>query len=423
MTSSSNSPLLKQTLGARLPLLERARGVYLFDEQGKDYLDGSAGAMTVSIGHGVPEVLRAMAQQADAACFTFRTQFTSRAAEELAELLVALAPGDLNGVLFANSGSEATELAVRTAVQYWRERGQPDKTHVLGRRISYHGMTLGALSMSGHPVRRRDYGDLLHGFDVGPEIGDARMWEDAIRAQGARKVAALIVEPIIGAAGGVLTPPVGHLRELRRLCDEYGILLIADEVITGFGRTGAWFACEHDRIVPDMIAVGKGMTSGYTPMSALIVRQHIVETMARGSGGAPFTHTFSGNPLSAAVSLAVLRYMQDHDVLGNVAARSVQLSDGLAGLRERHSCFRNLRGCGLLWGFDLHRDAAGPAVNLTSDFVQDCFTERLIVYPAGTAPSYAAMISPPLTITEAETQDLLLRLDRAARRFLSRTAS
>lgn len=426
------SALLKQRLDSKLPTVSHAKGVRIYDTEGRDYIDGSGGPMTISIGHGVPEVLAAMQAQADQVCFVYRTEFTSRPAEELAELLAGIAPGDVDHVFFVNSGSEATELCMRTAIQYWRERGQPQKTHVLGRKTSYHGMTMGALSMSGHDARRRDYAELLHQFAIGPNsqswvqvpaptnIETVEQWLDLIKQYGREKVAAIIVEPIIGAAGGALTPPAGHLKALRELCDSNDILLITDEVITGIGRTGTWFASEHDDVVPDLIAIAKGMTSGYTPMGAVLMREKIVQAMRAGSGSAPFGHTLSANPLSAAICLAVMRFMQEHGVLANVKRRAPELEAGLRRLASKYPVMSTLRGMGLLWGFDVRDPKAGTA-GLNSLFVSDCFDAGLIVYPAGIAPQdNAAIVAPPLTITEAELQELLSRLDAGLQRFSAR---
>jgi len=329
-------------------------------------------------------------------------------------------------------------MAMRTAVQYWRELGKPHKTHVLGRTTSYHGMTLGALSMSGHAARRKDYGDLLHAFNIGPtpvswernddaetlEVERPEDWLQVIEAHGAQKVAALIVEPIIGAAGGVLVPAVGHLRELRRMCDRLDILLIADEIITGLGRTGSWFACDHDGVVPDMIAVGKGLTSGYTPMAALLLHERIVASMRAGSGSAPFGHTFSGNPLSAATSLAVLRYLQEHNLPDKARENAPRFEAGLKSLAARYPSMANVRGRGMLWGFDLRHPGTGapPAADQpgTAAFVADCFAAGLVIYPAGIPPRNAAIVSPPLTITTAEIKELFSRLETGLRRFTSR---
>lgn len=423
--------LIKQPLGATLPMVTRAQGVYIHDTDGRDYLDGSGGAMTVSIGHGVREVLDAMHEQAERVCFTYRSHFTSEPAEALAASLVELAPDDVSHVFFVNSGSEATELAMRTAQQYWRDQGQPAKTHVLGRAISYHGMTMGALSMSGHAARRSDYGNLLHTFAVAPPpypyrfpLSDtdaldhgANVWDRIITEYGADKVAAVIVEPIVGAAGGALTPPVGYMRALRDICDRHNVLLISDEVITGMGRTGTWFGCDHDGISPDMIATGKGMTSGYTPMGAVLFHERIIDAFRANGKTVPFGHTFSANPLSAATCLAVVNYMREHDVLANVAARGKQLEMGLRALAEKFTWMVDVRGRGLLWGFEFVTDPqtkAPPDISLNANavFTAHCFRAGLIVYTAGIAPfNNATLLAPPLVITEAEMNVLLQRLE------------
>lgn len=277
------------TTSDELPIVDRAEGIYIYDKAGRQYIDGCGGAMAMSIGHGAPEIIEAMQRQARSASFVYRTQFANEAANTLADELCALAPNDINHAFFVNSGSEATELAMRVALQYWRDRGAPTKTRVLGRDLSYHGMTMGALTMSGHSARRADYGSLLQAFAVapppydyrfpqnGPDAGNhgAAVWDRILREQDADRVAAVIVEPIVGAAGGALTPPIGYLSALREICDRHDVLLIADEVITGLGRTGRWFGCEHDDVTPDLIACGKGLTSGYTPMGAVLFRDRV----------------------------------------------------------------------------------------------------------------------------------------------------
>jgi adenosylmethionine-8-amino-7-oxononanoate aminotransferase len=409
-----------------LPHAIRAQGAYIYDANGRDYLDGSGGAMTVSLGHGVQEIVDAIAAQARSLCFTYRTQFTNGPAEELADALVEVAPQGISHAFFVNSGSEASELAIRSSIQYWREQGQPEKTLILGRDVSYHGMTMGALSFSGHAARRTDYANLLRPLAVGPRISpfmegplatdieaDRRAWSEAVAAAGADKV-------------GALTPPPGYLKMLREVCDAHDVLLIADEVITGLGRTGAWFACDHDEVTPDLITLAKGLTSGYTPMGAVLYRDRLVEATRNGSRMAPFGHTFSGNPLSAGTALAVLRYLKSHDVLGNVTARSAELREGLNALqREFPALVRNVRGLGLLMGFDLLDPSTGappqPSMQAHALFVEDCQSEGLIVYPAGIAPdNHCAIVCPPLTISPADIQVLLARLKEGLVRFSQR---
>lgn len=430
------SALLKQTLNRTYPTVSHGRGVFLYDVDGREYLDGASGAMTASIGHGVSEVADALRDQAARVAFTYRTQLTNAPAEELARRVTGLAPGDLDTAFFVNSGSEATEFAIRAAVGHWRESGRPGKVKVLGRRISYHGMTMGALSMSGHPARRPDYGSLLHPFPVAPPAYAYRYARDgeseadyaarsaaeveaAIRDEDPDTVAALIVEPIVGAAGGVLVPPAGYLARLREVCDRLQILLVLDEVITGVGRTGDWFACTTEGVVPDVLVLGKGISGGYYPVGAVLLRDHLVDAMRAGSGIAPFGHTFSGNPLAAATCLTVLDILERDDVLANVRDRGAQLAAGLESAAARYRHVADVRGRGLLRGFELVADPvtkmpppaeADPAGAL----VEECLRQGLIVYPAGIAPlNNAVVISPPLVISEAETDLLLARLGRA----------
>lgn len=440
------SALLKQRLDAHYPTVTSGSGVFLFDSNGRAYLDGSSGAMTANIGHGVAEIADALRQQASLVAFSYRTQFTNEPAERLARRLADRAPGDLNWVSFVNSGSEASELAIRTAVNHWSELGRPSKVKVLGRQLSYHGMTMGALSMSGHALRRKDYGSLLHVFPVAPpayayryaRAGEsdseyaaraAAEFEEALLREDPDTVAAIIVEPIVGAAGGALVPPVGYLALLREMCDRLDVLMVVDEVITGIGRTGHWFASEAEDIVPDIIVTGKGLSAGYTPVAAILLRANLVETMKAGSGGAPFGHTFSGNPLGAAACLAVLDYIERHEVLENVRARGVQLEAGLRRLAARYPIVADIRGRGLLWGFEFVADPVDKRPpraesNASTQFVNECFARGLVIYPAGIAPlNNAVLITPPLVISALEVELLLSHLDEALRRTMERTFS
>lgn len=436
----TRSALLKPSVDRTYPVVARGQGVFLYDRDGNQYLDGSSGPMAAAMGHGSREIADAMRKQAEQVAFSYRTQFTNEPAEMLAERLTALAPGDLTRAFFVSSGSEATEFSMRAAIGYWKERGLPSKVKILSRERSYHGMTLGALSMSGHPGRRPDYGTLLHTFPVAPpaypyrfahehESEDAyaersaREFEQAIVDEDPRTVAAVIVEPIVGAAGGAIVPPGGYLKRLREICDRLGVLLIADEVITGIGRTGDWFACEHEGIVPDLMALGKGLSGGYSPIAGVLMREHVAEAFEHGSGITPFGHTFSGNPLSAATCLAVLDIMQRDNILQNVRERGAQLQAGLERLSHRYECLSDVRGRGLLWGFEFVTDRQlrtpppeSEAIN--ERFVHECWAERLIVYPAGVAPlNNAAIVSPPLIISQSEVEILLQRLEGAVRRI------
>lgn len=432
----SESALIKQQIHRGYPLVSHGKGVFLYDDQGRRYLDGSGGAMTASIGHGVDEIAEAVQAQMAQVSFTYRTQFTNQPAEDLARRLTTLAPGDLDHAFFLSSGSEATEYAMRAAVGYWQKRDLPDKVKILGRHTSYHGMTMGALSMSGHAARRVDYGSLLHPFPVTAPVHAYRYaqpgedeasyaaraaadFQRAIEEAAPDTVAAVIVEPIVGAAGGVLVPPAGYLALLRQVCDRMDVLLIMDEVITGMGRTGDWFMSGAEGVVPDILVTAKGMSAGYAPMAAALLRAPVVEVLGRGDGVAPFGHTFSGNPLGAATCLAVLDYMDKVDVLTNVRARGRQLESGLRDLAARYPFVVDVRGRGLLWGFELVADAEnltppGPEHHAAGVFVEECFERGLIVYPGGIAPlNNAALLSPPLTISGEEVDLMLTTLASA----------
>lgn len=436
------SALLKQSVGKTYPLVTHGKGVFLYDENGRDFLDGSSGAMTASIGHGAEEIALVMKDQAARVAFTYRTQFTNAPAEDLARKLTALAPGDLNWAFFVNSGSEASEFAIRATIGHWREKGRPEKSKILGRHMSYHGMTMGALSLSGHAARRPDYGSLLHPFSVAPPayayrfalpgeteaeyaLRSATEFEQAIVDEGVDGVAAIIVEPIVGAAGGVLVPPSGYLKHLREICDRHEVLLIVDEVITGIGRTGDWFASEYEDVVPDLLLFGKGVSGGYSPVAGVLMRDHLIQTIGEGSNTSPFGHTYSNNPLGSAVCLAVLNLLERDKVLENVKIRGEQLKRGLHALAERFGFIADVRGRGLLWGFEFvtdieTRQAPAPELNISGMFVDECFTQGLIVYPAGIAPlNNAVIISPPLTITETELEILLDRLTAALKNMRS----
>jgi adenosylmethionine-8-amino-7-oxononanoate aminotransferase len=418
------------------PIAVRGEGLYLYDEEGRRYLDGCSGAVSSNIGHGVPEVLEAMHAQAQRLTFAFRSQFGNRPAEALAERLGALAPGSLRWLFLVNSGSEATELAAKMALQHWQERGRPEKTHVLSRRISYHGITLGALSMSGHALRRSRFEALL-AKDAGVatpyclrcplslaypscELACADDLQTHIDALGADHVAAFIAEPVVGASGAAITPPHEYYARIRAICDANDVLFIADEVMTGMGRTGAMFAVEHYGVVPDLLVLGKGLGAGYTPVAAVMASDELMEPIRQGSGAVLYGHTLSFNPLSAATALAVLDYVEKHDLVRNARERGDQLMNALKTLAARHPVLGDVRGLGLLVGLELVADGSlapfPPETNVTGRLVRHAFDRGLLIYPASGAlegAGDAVMIAPPLTIGAAEVDALVGMVDGA----------
>ncbi|WP_026677726.1 aspartate aminotransferase family protein [Fictibacillus gelatini] len=430
--------LIKPVLDAEYPTISYGKGIYLYDIEGKQYIDGSSGAITVNIGHGVDEIAEAMYNQAKHVSFVYRSHFTSDAAEELAKKLAQWAPGDLEWTFFVNSGSEATETALKVAIQYFQEQGITTKTKVLSRRTSYHGITLGALSMSGHPLRRSRFTSLLEDFPVAPApycyqcplkesypgcgVRCADELEAAIQRIGPENIAAFIFEPVIGASGGAIVPPDEYHAKIIEVCKRYDILTIADEVMTGMGRTGKMFAVDHWDIVPDIITLGKGLSSGYTPMAATIVSERIINVIKNGSKVVMSGHTFSANPLSAATCLAVLQYMDHHNLVQNAQEQGELLLNGLKKLAMKYPIVGDVRGKGLLCGLELVKDSFTKepfqlSDGITEKLISLCFKKGLIIYPAVAGVTGfsgdSVILSPPLVITKEQVKDILDILEEA----------
>lgn len=325
------------TVNAKAPVADRANGVYIYDTDGKRYLDGSGGAMTVSLGHSNPDILDAMKAQLDKITFSYRSQFTSEPLEELCRRLAEKLPGRVS---LANSGSEATELALKLSHSYWRAQGRPEKHRVISRWSSYHGSTVGSLSMSGNAGRRKEYQPYLSDWPslelplcshcpyrmTHPDCGlyCADQLERLIARIGKDNISAAIFEPITGASGAGITPPDDYFPRIQEICRKNDVLLIMDEIITGIGRTGKFFASEHWGIEPDILCFGKGIASGYAPLSGIIACEKISSTLDENGVIFSTGHTFSGNPLSAATANAVLDYIEKNDLVAAVEQKGTQ---------------------------------------------------------------------------------------------------
>ncbi|HET7627268.1 MAG TPA: aspartate aminotransferase family protein [Bacillales bacterium] len=426
--------LIKPILGTQYPEISHGEGVYVYDKNGKQYLDASSGAMTAVIGHGVKEVADAMYEQAKKISYVFRGQFTSEPAETLARRLAEEAPGDLNWAFFVNSGSEATEIALKIAVQYWQEQGRPEKNRILSRWMSYHGVTLGALSMSGNLIRRQRFDAVLHDFPgVVPSycyrcpfnlqhpscaLACASDLEAAIQRIGPDKIAAFIFEPIVGASGGAVVPPDGYFERVKAICDKYEILTIADEVVTGIGRTGKMFAMQHWGVQPDLMALGKGLGGGSTPLGAALVSDRVIRTIENGSKMMLAGHTLSANPLSTATGLAALNYVKTRRLPENAAKQGQLLGKGLEALERKYEMIGNVRGKGLMWGIEFvaEKDTRTPFElnsQVTNRIILKGYEKGIILYNAAGALNGkggdAVLITPPLVI-QTEEIDLLLTL-------------
>lgn len=433
------------SLKATYPVIDRGEGVYLWDTSGKRYLDGCSGALVANIGHGVKEVADAIDRQLRRVAFAHRSQFTSGPLISLAELIAEMAPPGMNWVNFVSGGSEATETAMKMAREYYIERGKPAKYQVVARWQSYHGNSIGALSMSGHIGRRRRYAPMLvdfpHAvpaycyrcpFDKRPEncaLECAADIERAIVSAGPENVAAVIIEPVVGSSLGAVPAPDGYLQAVRDTCTKYDVLLIADEVMTGFGRTGANFGVDHWKVVPDMIVCAKGASGGYAPLGAVVLTDEVHRAFREGSGKFAHGFTYGGNPVAAAAGVAVLEYLKNHDLVNASLERGRYLMAGLKRLQESCSMVGDVRGMGLMTGIEFVSDRRTkepfPVKSGVTDMVKSvAFSKGLILYPApGCADGVrgdTVMVAPPLVIKDSEIDELLAIIEETLREIEAR---
>lgn len=405
-------------------VIDRAEGVWVWTERGKKLMDAFAGLAVVNVGHGRREIAEAIAEQTvRLAYYPTTRQFSNRPAAELAAKLARLTPGDLDLSLFAVSGSEANERAMQIARHYWLRRGKPDKHKVIALEGGYHGATMGTFAVCGIPSLTGPYAPLQPaGFakvkppypfrDRGAGTDDelvalrARELREAIVREGADTVSAVILEPIL-SSGGFIIPPLGWLRAVRAVCDELDVLMIADEVITGFGRTGTWFGCEHEAVVPDLMSVAKGITSGYIPLSAAIARRRLADAFpdqAKEENVHP--NTYAAHPVACAAALATLQIMERDRLVENAAAMGTRLLAGLQEAVGKKRIVGEVRGRGLLVCAELvepngsGRPLDGKTV-LTLD--RKAWDRGAIVYARGNV----LRLAPPLCITPAEVDQLV----------------
>jgi adenosylmethionine-8-amino-7-oxononanoate aminotransferase len=419
----------------KYPVAVRAAGVYIFDSEGKAYLDASSGAVAANLGHGVQEIVDAMTAQASQVAFAHTLRFETPVLAETAGRIADLAPDGLETVYFAAGGSEANEAAMKLARQFHLDSGRPGKHLVIGRWQSYHGNTLGALSAGGDVGRRTSFSPMLAPYphvsapeneslesvcphDCGPHeqfdyIGEI---EQVIARVGAENISAFICEAIVGSQQGAVVPSPKYLGQVRELCDRHDIVLIVDEVMTGFGRTGKNFAVEHFGVTPDIITFGKGVTGGYAPLSGMIVHDRIVDVIRERSDGV-FRHgyTYSGHPVCLAAGNAALTYYQDHKVLDNVVKQGRYLRDRLEDLQSRQARMGPVRGRGLLLGFDL-LDVPGKRYITSESFNEMAMQNGAIFYPGkgridGVRGQHL-LIAPPLTIQRVDIDLMVDVLER-----------
>ena len=436
---TGRSHLFYQTDQGR-PMLDRADGIYMWDVNGKRYIDGSSGAMVSNIGHSNPRVLDAMRRQMEKATFGYRLHFETEPGERLAAKVAGLCPEGMERVFFVSGGSEAVEAAIKLARQYAVTVGQASRWKVISRAPSYHGATLGALALTAYAPLTALFTPMMQAM---PKVPAPRAWLDAldpgdpatgthyaamlearILAEGPETVLAFIQEPVGGASTGALVPPAGYMAAVREICDRYGVLLIHDEVMSGGGRTGRFLAADHWGAAPEIIALSKGFGAGYAPLGAMIAHDRLVGPVLK-AGGFAHGHTYAGNPLACAAGLAVLEEIEAQGMIENAARIGAVLQSRLEDLKQRHAFIGDVRGKGLLLAFELvsDRQTMRPLpkeINAHVELVERAYEEGLILYSRrsrdGTEGDHF-LVCPPMITTEPQVGEIMAMLTRALGRF------
>jgi len=424
---------------ARYPVAVGGEGPYLIDSIGKRYIDASGGAAVSCLGHGHPAVVQAIKDQVDKIAYAHSAFFTTEASEALAEHLIKRAPAGLARVYFVSGGSEANETALKLARQFHLENGEPERSHFIARLQSYHGNTLGALSVGGNAGRRAPYQPLLspashiepcyayrHRRHDESEEAYGRRAADALEAEilrvGPQKVAAFIAEPVVGATLGAVPAVVGYFKRIREICDKYGVLLILDEVMCGMGRTGTLFACDQEGIAPDILTCAKGLGGGYQPIGAVLASARIYDTIAGGSGAFEHGFTYIGHATACAAALAVQRTIEGEALLDNVKRQGDALRGALEARFGNHHHVGDIRGRGLFIGLELVADRASketfdPALKINAKIKQRAMDEGMVCYPSGgTADGRRGdhvLLAPPFIVQQQHLDEIVDKLGRA----------
>ena len=429
--SEAKSALLHRDPNYHYPVIVRGEGIYLYDDAGKRYIDGSAGATNVILGHGSRRIAEAMAQQAETLAYVFSTQFANQPALELADRIASIAPGDLNHVYFVSGGSEGNESALKMVRQYHQQRGNPNKRQVIARWRSYHGATLGALSLTGMPWLRRNFDSWLlpfphiatcypyrcpfQGCEGKCNLACADDLERTILETGPENVAAFIAEPVGMAGVAASTPPSDYYPRIREICDRHDILFIVDEVISGFGRTGRFFAIEHWDVLPDMIVFGKGASSGYCPLGGVLFRDKIRDAITETGEAFPHIFTYVNNPVAARAGLEVLDIIDEENLVEHVSEIGDYLFERAEAL-NRHPIVGEMRGRGLLFGLELVKDRVTkeplPASAEVQKRLQRIFMQKgLSCITAGSSAEWKSgddlRLAPPFTITREQIDEIV----------------
>src|SRR5919106_6121564 len=443
------SHVLYRRFDQHYPVAVRGAGIEIIDQGGRRYIDASGGAAVSCLGHSHPRVIEAVRRQVQELAFAHTSFFTSEPAEALADHLIASAPSNLDKVFFVSGGSEAVEAALKMARQYFVEIGQPQRQRFIARRQSYHGNTLGALSIGGNPWRRRPYEPLLlEAEHVSPcyayrgrEPGEAdaayvdrllQELEETIVRGGPETVIAFVAEPVVGATMGAVPALPGYFFGIRALCDRYGILLILDEVMCGMGRTGSLFASEQEGIDPDIVTIAKGLGAGYQPIGATLASATICEAIRVGSGFFQHGHTYMAHPVACAAGLAVQEALVEEQLLGRVRSQGAKLKELLHARLDDHPHVGDVRGRGLFMGVELVADRAskqpfGPQQKLHAAVKAAAMQRGLLCYPMGGTIDGRrgdhVLLAPPFIVSDAELEEIVARLGAAIDAALAETGA
>lgn len=428
----------------QLPRIVRGQGSYVFDASGKRYLDGSGGPAAFSLGHGHPEINAAINDQLSAFAHGYRYLFTTDALEKLSQVVKERCGGHFRDVIFCSSGSEAVEGALKTALQYYAARGLMSKRRFIGRRRSWHGNTLGALSVSDFQERRTAFeGSLLdvafvsaanaYRLPADVSLGElteylVRELDQTIQRLGPETVAAFIFEPIVGAAGGVVPAPENYCRAVQEVCRKHDVVMIADEVMCGAGRSGVWRALEHDGVVPDIMCIAKGLAGGYIPLGATLMNAQIAAPILEQHGAYQTGHTFTGHTAACAAGLAVQRVIARDHLMERVRVRGMQLKDEIRRALAEIDEIGDVRGRGYFIGIELVHDRERKTPfphqrRLSMDVAARCFEDGLVCYPCsgnvdGTNGD-TVIIAPPYNASDAELEELVAKFARGVRSALA----
>ena len=427
------------------PVAVAGQGCYLTDASGKQYLDASGGAAVSCLGHGDQTVIDAIKAQLDKLAYAHTGFFTSEPAETLADLLIEHAPGDLDRVYLVSGGSEAVEAGLKLARQYYVEKGEPQRGRIIARKQSYHGNTIGALSAGGNEWRRAQFAPLLLDIshidpcyeyrlkrdDETPEeygIRAANLLEEELLRVGPETVMAFVAEPVVGATVGALTAAPGYFNRIREICDQYGVLLLLDEVMCGMGRTGALYACTQEGVTPDILTIAKGLGGGYQPIGAMLCTSNIYEAISNGTGFFQHGHTYIGHPTAAAAGVAVVSAMLERGLLDRVTTQGDKLRSALEGAFGQHAHVGDIRGKGLFMGVELvaDRETKAPfdsARGIAGKIKKHAFENGLICYPmSGTIDGKNGdhvLLAPPFIIEDNQIDELVEKLGRSVEQALA----